>query len=696
MEPLWRARRWPEPGELVELVGELGVPPVIAAALAARGLGRAEELRPPLRPWRYPGLERAARVVAAAVREGKRIRVHGDYDADGITGTALLVRGLSRVGGRVHPFIPTREEGYGVSPERLADHAAAADLFITVDSGITNHAELKSLVEDGVNVVVTDHHHPKGGPPPGEVVHPAFDPAFEGKPKPTGAGVAYFLLWRVYELLGEPAPEDLLDLAAVGTVADVAPLLGVNRAIVREGLERIKDSTTLGLRFLAERLMRRANVEEVAFRVAPRINAAGRLGEPDTALRLLLTDDPAEAAELVARLDRLNVERQRIEEEMLDRVLPALDPGDPAHVVHDPEGHPGVMGIVAGRILERTGKPVFIVVGEKGSVRSPPGVSAVAALASAADLLTGYGGHAQAAGFSIPEERIPEFRRRIHRYVRDHPPPPPELWLDGPVFRDELPELFQALSVMEPLGEGNPPPLFHLRGRPERPRELSGGRHLSFHLAGMRVLFWRAGDRELPGELELAAGVTASEWNGEETLELVAEAVRAPREVLGAGEPVEVRRLGLREALELVLTRGIPGYAEGEGARWLRERGGRLAPPEEAEVWLAVPGRPVAARPVALALGERALMDLVRPRVSRAALARARGEPRPPPPYDRILAELGGEENPYRSPTYRRLAVVTAYGRRLAWAYRVGDEALLGEALVGYLHALAQLEAPPD
>jgi len=695
MNALWRARPWPEPRALLSLVEALGVHPLVAAALHARGFTAPEDLAPPLSPWRPPAMEAAAAELVAAIEKGKRIRVHGDYDADGITGTAILVKGLAALGADVHPFIPTRDEGYGVSAARVAEHAEAADVFVTVDCGITNHAELKSLVEDGVEVVVTDHHHPGEAPPPGAVVHPAYDPGLEGRPKPTGAGVAFFLLWEVHRRLGLEPPLAYADLAAVGTIADVAPLLGINRALVQAGLSRIRNSAHLGLRRLAERLLTRGTAMEVAFRVAPRINAAGRLGEPMTALRLLLTEDLFEASALAERLDRLNAERQRIEEAMLARVLPTLDPGDPAHVIHDPEGHPGVMGIVASRILERTGKPVFIIAQGKGSVRSPAGVSAVGALRAASEHLLGYGGHAQAAGFSILEEKIPAFREAIHAYVRAHPPRPPEILLDGPLFRDELAEVWPALLELEPIGEGNPEPLFYLKGVPERVRPLSEGRHVSFFLNGVRVVRWRDSGEGLSGEVEVAAGVVLSEWNGEKTLELRAEAYRPPEGVLGSAPgALEVQRRPLKEALAEVVAGRLASYAVGEGAAWLAARGVPVVAPEEAEYWFAVPERCFLPKPVVLALGEQALLTLARARVSRAGFREAERRRTAglsvSPPYDRILAEAGGD--PYKSPTYRALLVLTAYARRLAWAYRVGDDALLAEALVGYRHALCQLE----
>ncbi len=692
MKPRWRARPWPEAKTLVRLVEAFRVPPMMAAALWGRGFRRRLDLEPELRPWRFPALDQGARVLVEAIKRGQRIRVHGDYDADGITGTAILVKGLEALGAEVHPFIPRREEGYGISEARVPEHAAEADVFVTVDCGITNHAELKSLVEDGVSVVVTDHHTPGDAPPPGTVVHPAYDPGLRGRPKPTGAGVAFFLLWAVYDRLGKPPPLAFSDLAAVGTIADVAPLLGVNRAIVREGLSRLPASEHLGLRLLAERHLSQRTALEVAFRIAPRINAAGRLGEPETALALLLTDDFFEANQLAARLDALNQERQRVEEAMLTRLLPTLDPEAPAHVVHDPEGHPGVMGIVASRILERTYKPVFIIAQGKGSVRSVPGVSAVGALAAAAHTLKGYGGHAQAAGFSIDEAAIPAFREAIYAYVEAQPKPRPEVWLEGPLSREVLPEIWQALERFEPIGEGNPEPLFHLRGVPDRVRPLSGGKHVGFALEGLRVIKWRDSGEGLRGEVEVAAAVVLNEWNGSASLELRAEAYRDPDRIYGQGRDCHLVRMALRQALEQAVSAKVPVFARGEGAAWLKARGALLVGPEAARLWLALPERRVRIQPgTALALGEKWLQALSTPRVTltgfrRALAARARGKT-PPFPYNVIIEELGGRDDPYDSPTYRLLATVDAFAQRFVWAYRYGDSGLLCEALSGLWEA---------
>ena len=412
----WRVLSLPPLAQWREVMAALEVGPEAALAYWHRGFRRKEDLDPPLALLPLKGLREAAALLEEALRQGKRIRVHGDYDADGLTGTAILVRGLAALGADVHPFIPHRlEEGYGVLMERVPEHLEASDLFLTVDCGITNHAELRELLENGVEVIVTDHHTPGKTPPPGLVVHPALTPDL--KEKPTGAGVAFLLLWALHERLGLPPPLEYADLAAVGTIADVAPLWGWNRALVKEGLARIPASSWVGLRLLAEAVGYTGKAVEVAFRIAPRINAASRLGEAEKALRLLLTDDAAEAQALVGELHRLNARRQTLEEAMLRKLLPQADPEAKAIVLLDPEGHPGVMGIVASRILEATLRPVFLVAQGKGTVRSLAPISAVEALRSAEDLLLRYGGHKEAAGFAMDEALFPAFKARVEAYA---------------------------------------------------------------------------------------------------------------------------------------------------------------------------------------------------------------------------------------------------------------------------------------
>jgi len=691
----WTLRPWPDARELERLMARLAVPPEVAAVLWDRGFRDPADLDPPLAPPPLPGIAEAAARIVHAIERGERIRIHGDYDADGVTAAAILTLGLGELGADVHAFIPHRlHDGYGLNMARVPEHRAACDLLVTVDCGVSDAAELAALTEGGVSVIVTDHHAVPDEPPEGLVVHPAYSPALEGRPWPTGAGVAFFVLWAVREALGKPPPLDYADLAAIGTVADVVPLLGVNRALVKEGLRRLRTSRHAGLRVLAERHCTRFDAVEVAFRIAPRINAAGRLGEAETAFRALTTDDPLEAAALADRLDALNRERQLVEEEMLERVLPTVNPEDPAIVIHDPEGHPGVMGIVASWVLERFYKPVFIVARGKGSVRSTPGISAVGALAAAAEHLKGYGGHTGAAGFSIDPERVPAFEAAVHAYVRHHPVPVPAVRLDGPLAADVMDEVYQSLLLLEPFGEGNPEPVFYFGGRVERVRPLSEGRHISFSLGGVRVIKWKdeGNGVEEGRELEVAAQLVENAWRGVRNLELRAVAYRVPAGFVCEGGGLAVQALDPRAALEQALSEGWSVWGSGEGRAYLEARGYRLDDPEVADVWFAVPPGPVTRPQARLAVSERALERLLAPASRGELLEAVRKGANADPALAPLLAEIQGHE-PHRwlevSPRYRAWRLARAALERLRTAYHRGDPRCLGRALEDWWAARA-------
>ena len=619
----WRLRPWPHVSELRPLAEELGIPPLAAAALWNRGFRKAADLEPPLELLPLENLKAAALRVLQALERGERIRIHGDYDADGLTGTSVLLSGLGKLGADIHAFIPHRlDEGYGVLPGRVPDHIGACELFITVDCGISNFAELEPLVQNGISVIVTDHHTPGPTLPPGILVHPMLSASLGGIPHPTGSGVAFLLLWQVYELLGKDPPLEYADLAAIGTVADVAPLQGFNRALVKEGLRQLRDSAHLGLKALAAEHCREFSASEIAFRIAPRINAASRLGQAEVALQLLTTGDMLQARPLSDFLSQLNSKRQRVEEEMLSRIWPTLDPSAPALVIHDPDGHPGVMGIVASRVLERFYKPVFIIAQGKGSVRSTPGISAVGGLRLAADHLKRFGGHAAAAGVAIKNEEIPAFTEIIHAYAGQYPAPVPEILLDGSLDGEDPRELYNSLKLLEPFGEGNPEPLFHLRGRPEAVRLMGEGKHLSFRINGLRAIKWKDNGESLPdGPIDLAAGLVLNEWNGERNIGLRASVYQPASRDSDQGWLVPMPfREGLREAV----ANQARVYVGPGGADWFSNQGVQVVKPEEADYWFSLPPEPVRREGVRLALSEKGMAGLEsHPDVLKAALGRS-------------------------------------------------------------------------
>lgn len=537
-EARWSVRPPAPPAAVAALSRALQVPPALAAILWARGLRdeAADHLSPPLILSPNPALREAARRLARAVRRGERVLVHGDYDADGISGTAVLYLGLQELGAQVATFIPDRlTDGYGISAARVPEHAARADLFVTVDCGVTNLREIAALQAAGVEVIVTDHHTPGEALPPCLVVHPGLSPAARrGLPELTGAGVAFHLLWALHDELGLEPPLDYADLATIGTIADVAPLLGENRALIREGLARLADSRWPGLRASVSqaRLTPPIDARSVAFVLAPRLNAAGRLGEAEVGLELLVTRSERRAAELAVYLDARNLERRKIQDEMYESALAKADASAPALVLEDAAWHPGVMGIVASKLLERFYLPVYIAADGKGSVRSTPGISAVEGLRAAAPHLLRYGGHKQAAGFALDMAEFPAFRDAVHAFAASHPRPVPNVTTDAVMGVDEVdPGLYRAILDLAPFGEGHPAPLFALAGTLTSARAVGqGGGTLQLRIGGVKGVAWRMG--ELAATLPVGEAVTAAveleenEFNGARTLEFRANAVR--------------------------------------------------------------------------------------------------------------------------------------------------------------------------
>ena len=538
-ETRWTVRPAAPPHAVETLVREVSLPPLLASILWARGVS-VEALKPPLELTRIPELLTAAERLEDALKNRKRIVIHGDYDADGISGTAVLTLGLRALGANVTPFIPNRlREGYGVHPDKVAEHADKADLFITVDCGISNRAEVHALQALGTEVIVTDHHHPGQVLPDCLTVHPSLSPyAQRGLPELTGAGVAYHLLWALYERLGLGPPTEYSDLATLGTIADVAPLMGENRALVNAGLKQLSVSRWPGLRTMIKRTLmhgKEVTARDVAFVLAPRLNAAGRLGEADLGLELLTTASERRALELASYLDARNADRRKVQDEMLAEALELVDPAAPALVLEATGWHPGVMGIVASKLLERFYKPVYIVAGGKGSVRSTPGISAVGGLEHAHDLLERFGGHSQAAGFSLRDGQLGAFRARICEYAAAHPTPQPALVADALLSPDEIEDdLYKAVGLLEPYGTGHPAPLFALSGPLETARGVgAGGKHLKLRLGGIGGMAWNQGDAadtlRSAGQVNAAVSLKENTWQNKTTLEFLADGVRAAR-----------------------------------------------------------------------------------------------------------------------------------------------------------------------
>ena len=489
-----------------------GIPALCARVLRARGIADPAQARrflyeePALRdPMTMKDMDRAAARLKKALKEGEAIAVYGDYDVDGITATCLLTDFLRREGAHVLPYIPNRlEEGYGLNPEAVtALSEQGVRLIITVDCGITAVEETALAAELGVDVVITDHHACKAELPPAAAV---VDPHRPDCPYPfkglAGVGVALMLALAVAEPEERSKVfDEFCDLAAVGTVADVMPMTGANRAIVSLGLKRLDPPRRVGLAALlrcAGLADKPATSVSVGYTLAPRINASGRMGRAEVAVELFLTRDPARAEELAVLLCELNRERQGIESEIFQQCVQRLTerPQQDAIVLAGDRWHQGVVGIVASRLAEKYACPCFMICLDggmgKGSCRSWGDVNLFELLSSCAPLLENFGGHALAAGFTVREENIPALAQALRRQVaegrRGHDLPS-VLEVDMAVSPQHLTvEAVEALDLLEPCGTGNPRPVFLLQGaQVHTMAQVGRGRHLKLRLESRGV-----------------------------------------------------------------------------------------------------------------------------------------------------------------------------------------------------------------
>ena len=490
-----------------------GIPSLLACVLSARGVTEPEQAwklltpgeEPLLDPMLLKDMDRAVLRVTRALKRGETIAVYGDYDVDGITATCLLTDCLTRLGGRVRSYIPDRlEEGYGLNQEAVLHLARqGVTLIITVDCGITAAWEVEFARELGIDVVITDHHECKQAIPEAAAV---VDPHRPDCPYPfkglAGVGVALKLA------MAAAGPDraglvfrEYADLAAVGTVADVMPMTGENRTIVQTGLAALAHPRRVGL----AQLMEEAGLGDkpvtsvsIGYTLAPRINAAGRMGQADLAAELLLTRDPGRAAALAQELCALNRERQTIECEIFQECVQRLErrPQSGVILLADEHWHQGVVGIVASRLTEKYSCPVFMVCLDqgmgKGSCRSWGGVNLFHLLTQCQDLLEGFGGHAMAAGFTVREENIPALECRLRQLVLEEQAGeelPSLLDIDAAVLPQELTvEAVEALDALEPCGAGNPRPVLVLTGAHViSAAQVGRGRHLKLRLEGRGV-----------------------------------------------------------------------------------------------------------------------------------------------------------------------------------------------------------------
>lgn len=545
------------------LAREMGVSALLAQTLINRDFGEPEAARsflsPRLReladPFELPAMAVAVDRLLAAREAGEQVVIYGDYDVDGVTSTALLVEVFSRLGWRVSPFLPNRrDEGYGLSPDGVENclHRHPCTLLVAVDCGSTAVEPIRALKERGVDVIVLDHHQ-LADPPP--AAHALVNPRVTGEGAPgselCSVGLAFklahALLKRGREInlpgAAEYDPKTLLDLVALGTIADLVPLRSENRILVRSGLERLNQTQRPGLQALCEvaQITSVIGGYEVGFLLSPRLNAAGRLEDACEALDLLLADDYATATRLAQSLDARNRQRQQIEKGMADQVIASLDARfDPTRDLVIVEGempwHIGVVGIVASRVLHRFYRPTIIVGGDgdswRGSGRSIEGFDLAAALRECDDLLVRHGGHAMAAGLSVPPGNLDALRRRLNELARKMLRPEqlqPPLRLDAVVALSTLTEdQLGELEQLRPTGQANPPVQLIVAGlRHDRPPQRVGKerQHAKFWVTDGRVtreaIWYAAGDRPIPeGMFDLACVPHIHEYNGRRNVQL--------------------------------------------------------------------------------------------------------------------------------------------------------------------------------
>ena len=494
-----------------ERLRDAGYPRLLSAVLAARGITTAEEACPYLEwerqlthsPLLMKDMDRAVERINRAIACGERIAVFGDYDVDGITATVLLVDYLRSRGADCTKYIPRRvEDGYGLGCDTLrALREQGVDLVITVDCGITGVEEARFARSIGMDIVITDHHECKEMLPEAAAV---VDPRRVDCPYPfkhlAGVGVALKLVLALGQGREDALFARYCTLAAIGTIADVMQMSDENRTIVHRGLECITNTDFLGLKALLKETglwEKEITSIQIGFVLAPRINAAGRMGEAELAADLLLTDDPARAEELARQLCSLNRERQAVEQEIFAQAVEQIETmGENqrhALVLASDQWHQGVVGIVASRLSEKYSCPSFMIHLQngmgKGSCRSYGGFNLFSALESCSDLLTDFGGHALAAGFNIRDEQIPAFRQRMNRYVSNSmggQHPVSSLQIDVELRRAEditLEEIVE-LGRLEPYGSGNGRPVFSLMGaKVEYLQSVGQNRHLKLRLS---------------------------------------------------------------------------------------------------------------------------------------------------------------------------------------------------------------------
>jgi single-stranded-DNA-specific exonuclease len=541
------------------LASELNIPRGIAAVLVGRNITTFDNsktfFRPELNafydPFLFTAMEKAVSRILDAIKRREKIMVYGDYDVDGITSTALMIHVLRTLQADCDYYLPNRlTEGYGISKNGIEHiRQSGARLIISVDCGITSNEEVALARAAGIDFIVTDHHEPKESIPDAVAI---LNPKVPGSGYPdtslAGVGVTLKLCQGLAQStgFGDSLWRPYLDLAALGTAADIVPLTGENRIIARYGFEQLPDSSLIGIReLLAQQGLtgKKLSTSQVVFQIAPCINAVGRLGDPRRGVELLLTRDQATAANYAKDLRAANIERRELDNAVAEEagawVYCNCDPdNDVAIVVGKEDWHVGVIGIVASKMVEKFHRPSILLSIDndgtaRGSGRSIPGLHLLEALNRCSHILEGFGGHAAAAGLTLKSENIDRFRKQFNSVVREMVKPEdlvPLVVADAEVSLAQLtPKFYRIIKEMEPFGPGNMRPVFFSRDLQHQvPPRIVGSNHLKMSVTSegsvMDAIGFNFGDRigdvTKNGEFGLAFSLEENEWNGKINLQM--------------------------------------------------------------------------------------------------------------------------------------------------------------------------------
>ncbi|HAC62964.1 MAG TPA: single-stranded-DNA-specific exonuclease RecJ [Cyanothece sp. UBA12306] len=567
-------QRWqiasPNPEKVKQLVQTTGLFPLIAQVILNKGIEtnnstqvylnpESENLPSPLEE--FPDLAASISLLKDAITTEEKIAICGDYDADGMTSTALLLRAFSQLGADIYYEIPSRmKDGYGIN-ERIVEAFAeqGVGLILTVDNGIAAYQPIQRAVELGLTVIITDHHDlPEKLPPADAILNPKLLREDSPYRSLAGVGVAYILAVSTAQKLGvtKGFVEPLLELFTLGTIADLAPLVGVNRRWLKRGLKRLPQSQLVGVQSLMQvagvsEAQKQLKPDDIGFRLGPRINAVGRIGDPQIAIELLTTDDPGIALERAMQCEQINAQRkamcEQIELEAIHLVenTPILWQKERVLVVVKPQWHHGVIGIVASRLVERYGVPVFIATYEedntkiRGSARGIKEFNVFEALDFCQDILDKYGGHKAAGGFSLLADNLDSFKQRLSTFAHQCLEPQhlkPLITIDAQAnFEEITPLLYQSIDQLQPWGIGNEFPVFWTSNVEVIEQKIVGKNHLKLVLMQdnyqqqIKAIAWRWGEYfPLPKRVDIAYKITENQWNCNVNLELEIIGIRLP------------------------------------------------------------------------------------------------------------------------------------------------------------------------